>query len=673
VKWVRLAAVVALAACGSPAAPVVTPPQPRTVTADGGARGASPMAAVPATRAMINAPHGAPIAALALTPDGTAAITADESGGMRLWPKLDGTREPCVVELPSPRALAIAKHGSGFFIAWIDSAGSLSLAELDDRGRTTRRGAIPQDAEFLGLAVTDVGLLAWRSDHTIVLYDLDGVQLGRLGTEPGERLVNIAANGTNAVAVVAVRNDSGEANAIRPIQLAPALAWGQPFEAGGGNPLGPIAISKSGKRIALATSQDDKTREVRIVERTTGRLLAATPVEMPAELGFTDEDHVALGLSPGTGWLATTKGGPPVTTGSPSPPEQFATADHIAVTAAGFELQLARPDAAQFLGYGLTSPQVATLGPNHGLVIGMMKELVQLDATFATTQAKPPLLPADATLLDLQWLGESDFAANVMHADGVYQSLIVSSAGRDPLPVPPPSGVRMLQPLRYEPSTHVLTRSFGDASVARWHPDQRTLDVVASFARAAASHERQLVPLAPALAGGKELVDITILNGATVTWTDATTKQRSAAMPVTAFITADAAGHVYAWTVDPASRQLVISVLEPGKIASTLPHDGTVTLWPDPRGTRVAELGSNQVALYKLDGTLVWKQSVMNANKVLWPSDDSLAVISATGIARLDAATGAVTGARCGWSFGLRPTAHTASVRMEPLCTQLGP
>jgi len=180
-------------------------------------------------------------------------------------------------------------------------------------------------------------------------------------------------------------------------------------------------------------------------------------------------------------------------------------------------------------------------------------------------------------------------------------------------------------------------------------------------------------PLILARTGGKELVDITILNGATVTWTDATTKQRSAAMPVTAFITADAAGHVYAWTVDPASRQLVISVLEPGKVASTLPHDGTVTLWPDPRGTRVAELGSNQVALYKLDGTLVWKQSVMNANKVLWPSDDSLAVISATGIARLDAATGAVTGARCGWSFGLRPTAHTASVRMEPLCTQLGP
>ncbi|HEY6036615.1 MAG TPA: hypothetical protein VIV58_20200, partial [Kofleriaceae bacterium] len=222
-KWVRLAAVVALAACGSSAAPVVAPPRHQTpaIAADAGARGASPMAAVPATRKMINAPHGAPIAALAVTSDGTAAITADETGGMRLWPKLDGTREPCVVELPSPRALAIAKHGSGFFIAWIDSASSLSLAELDDSGRTTRRGAIAQDADFLGLAVTDLGLLAWRSDQTVALYDLDGVQLGRLGTDPGERLVNVAANGTSAIAVVAVRNDTGEANLVRPIQLAP--------------------------------------------------------------------------------------------------------------------------------------------------------------------------------------------------------------------------------------------------------------------------------------------------------------------------------------------------------------------------------------------------------------------------------------------------------------------
>ena len=628
------------------------------------------MVATTPTREMIQAPHGAPISVLAVTADGTAAITADETGGMRLWPKLDGTREPCVVELPNPRTLAIAKHGPAFFVAWIDSANSLALAELDDRGRTIRHGAIAQDADFLGLAMTDLGLLAWRSDQTVVRYDFDGVQLGRLGTEPGERLINVAANGTNAVAVVAVRTETAETKAVRPIEL-PALAWGKPFDAGGGEPMGPIAISKSGKRVALAAMQDDKTHEIRIVERTTGRLLASTGFDTPTELGFTDEDHVAIGLGGGASWLATTRGLPPVATGSPAPAEQFATADRVAVTAMGFELQIAKPDVAQYLGYGLSSPQVATLGPDHGLVVGMVKDLVQLDASLAPTSAKPPALPANETLLGLHWLGSTDFAADVMDANGQFATVIVSSAGRDPLPLRS-AGIHMQQPVRYEPSTHVVTQSFGDATVSRWNPDQRKLDVVATFPRPAASRERQFVPLAPALAGGKELVDVSLVNGTTVTWTDATTKQRSPAMAVTAFITADAAGHVYAWTVDPATHQLVISVLAPGKILSSLPHDGTVTLWPDPQGTRVAELGANHVALYKLDGTLVWKQTIANANQVLWPSDDSVAVVTASGIARLDAATGAVKTARCGWMFGLQATIHSSPVRIEPLCTQLG-
>jgi len=669
VKWLALAV---LTACGSPTAPVRTPPQKTTQVAptDAAPRGTSPMVATTPTREMIQAPDGAPITALAVTSDGTAAITADETGGMRLWPKLDGTREPCVVELPNPRALAIAKHGAAFFVAWIDSANSLALAELDDRGRTIRHGAIAQDADFLGLAMTDVGLLAWRSDQKVVLYDFDGVQIGGLGTEPGERIIDVAANGTNAVAVVAVRGETAETKAVRPIQL-PALAWGKPFDAGGGEPMGPVAISKSGKRLALATMQDDKTHEIRLVERTTGRLLASTGFDTPMELGFTDEDHVALGLGAGATWLSATKGLPPAATGSAEPAELFSTADGVAVTAMGFELQLAKPERAQYLGYGVSSPQIASLAPDRGFVVGADKVLVRLDAALASTAAKPPAVSDGATVLGLRWLGGTDYAASMMDANSRFMTAIVSSAGRDGVDVGN-AGTRNLQPVRYEPSTHVITQSFGDATAYRWNPDQRKLEVLATFPRPVPSRERQLVPIAPALAGGKELIDVSVINGTTVTWTDATTKQRSAPVAVSAFITADVAGHVYAWTVDPATNQLVISVFDPMKRLGTLPHDGTVTLWPDPQGTRVAELGASQVALYKLDGTLVWKQAIANANQVLWPGDDSVAVITASGIASLDAATGTVKTARCGWMFGLQATIHNSSVRLEPLCTQLG-
>jgi len=671
VKWPWLV----VAACGSPSAPVISTPKVSPVAvAAAGSRGASPMIATVPTRAMIEAPHGAPIVALALAPDGTAAITADDTGGMRLWPKLDGTREPRVVELPSPRSLAIARHHDAFFVAWIDTANNLALADLDDRGRTLRHGAVAQDAEFVGLEITDLGLLAWRSDQTIVLYDFDGIQIGRIGTEPGERLVSVAANGTNAIAVVSLRAGSAEAHAVRPIQLAPALAWGKAFDAGGGDPTGPIAISKSGKRIALVASEDSKTQELRLVERSTGRLLASSKVETAMDFGFADEDHLATGFVNGTAWITTaTNVFTPILNGIPASAELFATGDGVAITAIGSELQIANPKTASYLGYGMSSPQIATVGPNHGLVVGMAKDFIQLDAALATTPANTPEIPSGATLLELHWMGGADYAVNVMDANGQFATMIVSSDGHEPVRLRPlASNSRGPQPLRYESSTHVLAVSFGDATVVRWTSAQRKIEYLASLPRGTGLRERELVPIAPALAGGKELVDVNLVNGATVTWTDATTRQRGATMPITAFITADPAGHVYAWTVDPATRQLVIAVLGPGKILATLPHEGTVTLWPDPQGTRVAEVGANQVAIYKIDGTLIWKQTVAGVNQVLWPTDDTLAVITAAGIARLDAATGAVTGARCGWSFGLSPQAHPQAVRVEPLCTQLG-
>jgi hypothetical protein len=54
------------------------------------------------------AAHGADIVALATTDDGLAGASADARDGIRLWPALDGTREPVVIRAPAPRALALA-------------------------------------------------------------------------------------------------------------------------------------------------------------------------------------------------------------------------------------------------------------------------------------------------------------------------------------------------------------------------------------------------------------------------------------------------------------------------------------------------------------------------------------------------------------------------------------
>ncbi|MGN6107612.1 MAG: hypothetical protein ACTHU0_21055, partial [Kofleriaceae bacterium] len=79
----------------------------------------------PRSAPSVAAPHGATITALAISADGSAAVSADDLGGARLWPALDGSAEPRVVALPHTGALAIGAHPRGFAIAAIDDAGGL--------------------------------------------------------------------------------------------------------------------------------------------------------------------------------------------------------------------------------------------------------------------------------------------------------------------------------------------------------------------------------------------------------------------------------------------------------------------------------------------------------------------------------------------------------------------
>jgi hypothetical protein len=62
---------------------------------------------------------------------------------------------------------------------------------------------------------------------------------------------------------------------------------------------------------------------------------------------------------------------------------------------------------------------------------------------------------------------------------------------------------------------------------------------------------------------------------------------------------------------------------------------------------------------------------VVGVTEALWLDDGTIGIVSAAGIARLDASTGEVIAARCGWRFGLSSKQHPVSPRFEPVCTQL--
>src|SRR5947209_4208289 len=110
-----------LVACGTPAAhaPRIEPTPPARDAAAAQQPElalSSPPVVHPASRAAIEAPHGGGIVTLAVAPDGQSAVTADQLGGLRLWPALDGSREPLVVELPHARDLTIGPRADGFTI-----------------------------------------------------------------------------------------------------------------------------------------------------------------------------------------------------------------------------------------------------------------------------------------------------------------------------------------------------------------------------------------------------------------------------------------------------------------------------------------------------------------------------------------------------------------------------
>jgi len=108
-----------------------------------------------------------------------------------------------------------------------------------------------------------------------------------------------------------------------------------------------------------------------------------------------------------------------------------------------------------------------------------------------------------------------------------------------------------------------------------------------------------------------------------------------------------------------------------GKQLGYMPTDGPTALWPDPKGTRVLQVSQRSVAMVGVDTVRKWAQPLQGVTEAIWLDDNTLAIISAAGIARVDASTGNVQAARCGWRFGLSSKQHPISPRVEPVCTQL--
>ncbi|HEV7558658.1 MAG TPA: hypothetical protein VGO00_24475 [Kofleriaceae bacterium] len=668
---------IAMIACSSPkpttSAPSSHDAPPATTQTPPAPTGTAPVAAVhqdPADHSSNESPHGAPIDILAIADGARAALTGDELGGTRLWPALDGSREPRVVDLPRAKRLAVGVRGDGFVAALVDEVGGVVVTAFDADGRKLSHATLGVDPPFTGIAMTASGALAWRSDQTIVLVDPKLGVTSKLVAEPGSRLISIGVSGERVIAIV----DNGKRRA-RWLTVAPKLAWGAWLK--DGPVLGDfVALSPTGKRFATIVEAVDKTPEqIVVVDATTGKLVASTPGH--DTVGFVDDDHLAIGGTNGIVWFDLTK-----PTAEPTPPTPgvqtgerslIGVGGGVAVTAADAELVIATPTAVHYLGYELLTPAVAAAGPKGQLMIGLNDTFAMLDSHLHATTTPSLGLPAASTVAYIAWLGGDDWLVEASKiADGSTSLSLVDIAHQKSTPVK--DKLSTPEPMQHEPSTELVTLSLGDSpEVMHFDPARHSLDKVAAPAKPKGYEQTALIPVSPKLANGTQIIAIHTRDRVKISWLKDPRALEQEASSVTvdgSFAGVDPAGHVFVWQNNAAGKLEIVTYLD-GKRLGTLPTEGQTALWPDPSGQRIIEITPQSIGLFTLDGKRVWMQMLAGANEAVWLGDGSIAVLTSSGVARLDAQSGAIAATRCGWRFGLSVKPHPQSAHLEPVCAQM--
>jgi hypothetical protein len=167
-----------------------SPEDGTTSAADGqhrrGDRKAAKAVGEPVVFASVGVPHGAAISQISLAPDGAAALSRDTLGGVRMWPALDGSREPLVVPIRDPRGMSLAaREAGGWTLALRDASGGARVVGVDASGEMRPLASLPPTDPIAELMVMPGGdrLLAVGGDHVLRLLDREGEELARLDTK----------------------------------------------------------------------------------------------------------------------------------------------------------------------------------------------------------------------------------------------------------------------------------------------------------------------------------------------------------------------------------------------------------------------------------------------------------------------------------------------------------
>jgi hypothetical protein len=649
--------------CGSPEAPrtgpgPARPPAPEAPRPDGAAGVAAPVAREIAPVPPLIAPHGAQVIRVAVTDDGDAALSLDAGGELRLWPALDGTREPIVVRASAGRQLALTRIGGELVAAVADAAGGGEVQRFDAAGALVGRVTLAVEPAIEQLAIVGGVVLARRADQTLAAYGVRGDVRGRLAAPPGERLVSIVARGTSAAA--AISGGSGPAvRALRRLSLGPPLAWGPRIELP--DELSQLAISPSGRAIAgLAYNQLGRVIELEPRPQLVGHIapsMAISSEDLPA-VGFLDDDTAVMTSRRVQTRARRAEGGWSLEA-IPIERGLFATAqavvgDGAAVAGQGAGLAILLP-RAKYLGYRdgggggeiRGGPLVLRTDRNRLLWLDdRLRAARVVDGTEAPSMRELARARAldDTHLAIVQQLPTTSARSRIAIRDvaaGTEQDLVRAEG---------------LTAFEYDRGTRVLA-AYGEGGVVRYRLSRggparlRGLRELRSLQR--------LYLTDPALAGG--VVAIAIVGGTTVHAYTAPDESSGAALELQSktqvrggIFQVDRAGRIYT----SESSALVIS--RDGKPISQIPIASVRRVAVTEDATQIALIQGNEVIVYDPTGTERWRVPAPNAIDLAWSSAGRLVVSTNAGLMAFDAATGIRTALACAWTFGLHDLLHGA-------------
>jgi hypothetical protein len=653
------------AACDSPQQPAATPsPLVQAVRAAA--------ARVPARPDPIvkGVPHGGTISELAAAEEGDAAITVDEIDGLRLWPTLDGTREPVQVSISSPaQKLGLFHDGRELVAVVLDSGGAVSLIRLGLDGSVRGRAQLPGDA-YVEIVVVGHQVLARTSDHAIELYSAEAELVGQLTPAHGERVTDLAARRGRAAAVITT--DDG--TFIRWITAGPELRWDAAMKL----PLVPaenmLAIAPTARRVAFV---DTGFTGLHVFDLglipvpVAGTQLAVGPTNNA--VGFPDDDTAIVAGAPSM-WWTPTKPAPVAAT----PPDPWnvttpavahttpglgsfgaAIVDRYLIVPANLSLALMDSTTTRYLGWKdsagnsartpLGDPIVMTLVPSQ---FTWLDDNLAFARSFNIDEHRQPNEP---------WIYGTPIGSRhviVQHNDADTTLLDLVDVEK---PTERVAIGRFARYDRHEFIDGMLTVTAG-RTVRRFQIDLATTKV-AELRPALKMPTDSITWLRifdPATSGGL----VAIAAGWVHDWSDHQSawvyRKVGSRIETTrikkfdySLLRSDAAGTLVLLDKGPA-----IVVMRDAKIVSrTEIPDLVFPIVVNADASRIVTRVAQEIVMRDGHGAELWRTSLWGANQLGFIGGEKRLVVSAPGgFVALDAATGARVARECAWSFGLHDT-----------------